>query len=56
MAVAATTEIGARPSRATRRPAVPPATSFVAEFVGLSNRLDPVRLSADSDPAAGEEA
>ena len=56
MAVAATTEIGARPSRAARRPAVPPATSFVAEFVGLSNRLDPVLLSADSDPAAGEGA
>ena len=55
MAVAATTEIGARPSRAARL-AVPPATSFVAEFVGLSNRLDPVLLSADSDPAAGEEA
>ena len=48
MAVAATTEIGARPSRAARRPAVSPATSFVAEFVGLSNRPDPVLVSAGS--------
>ena len=54
MAVAATTEIGARPSRAARQSAIPPATSFVGEVVGPFSRLDPVLLSADSDAAGGE--